>query len=150
VIDSDRTRKSLAGVAATQQAPAQAYTQAFTLRTYDEMFRRADVVVSSGRGVVLDATFRDRKLRLSARDLAERHGRPFRLVEAVCDDTTLRARLRARAAGVSVSDANEGLLDQIRREFDAVDELRSGEHVRVDTTLPASTQVGTVLDTLAR
>ena len=149
VIDSDRTRKRLADVPATRQAPAEAYTAAFTLRTYDEMFRRAEVVLGSGRGVVLDATFRDRKLRLRARDLAHRHRRPFRFVEAICDDTTLLARLRARAASVSVSDATEGLLDQIRREFDPVNELESGEHVRIETTLPVATQVASVMDTLA-
>jgi aminoglycoside phosphotransferase family enzyme/predicted kinase len=148
VIDSDRTRKGLAGVPATQQAPAEAYTAAFTRQTYDEMFRRADVVLGSGRGLILDATFRDRKLRLRARDLAHRHGRQFRFVEAVCDDATLLARLRARAAGVSVSDATEGLLEQVRREFDPVNELGNGEHVRVHTTLPVSTQVAFVRDAL--
>jgi predicted kinase len=149
VIDSDRTRKALAGVPPTQQAPAEAYTAASTRRTYDELFRRADVVLSSGRGVILDATFRGRDLRLRARELAHRHGRPFRLVEAICDDTTLRARLRARAAGVSVSDATEGLLDQIRREFEPVTELAAGEHVPAHTTLPVSTQVQAVRDSLA-
>jgi uncharacterized protein len=149
VIDSDRTRKALAGIQATQQAQADAYTAAFTDRTYDELFRRADVVLRSGRGVVLDATFRDRHLRLRARELARRHERPFRFAEAICDDTTLRTRLRARAASVSVSDATEGLLEQIRREFDPVNELAVGEHVPVRTTLPLSRQVQAVRDTLA-
>jgi aminoglycoside phosphotransferase family enzyme/predicted kinase len=144
VIDSDRTRKALAGVPATAQAPAEAYTPAFTARTFDEVFRRADVVVSSGRGVILDATFRDRALRLRARTLARRDGRPFRFVEASCDDATLRARLRARAAGRSVSDATEDLLGRIRREFEPVVEMEPGEHVRVDTTLPMSAQLAAV------
>ena len=149
VIDSDRTRKILAGVPPTQQAPADAYTEAFTRRTYDELFRRVDVVLGSGRGAILDATFRDRDLRLRARELARHHGRPFRFVEAICDDTTLRARLRARAAGVSVSDATEGLLDRVRREFEPVTELQAGEHVSVRTTSPVSTQVEAVRDRLA-
>jgi predicted kinase len=80
VIDSDRTRKALAGVPVTQPAPADAYAAAFTDRTYDELFRRAEVVLDSGRGVILDATFRDRLLRLRARELARRHRRPFRFV----------------------------------------------------------------------
>jgi aminoglycoside phosphotransferase family enzyme/predicted kinase len=147
VIDSDRTRKALAGVPATQPAPAGAYTPAFTDRTYDEVFRRAEVVLDSGRGVILDATFRDRPLRLRARELARRHRRPFRFVEAICDDTTLRARLRARAAGVSVSDATEALLDRVRREFEPVTELAAGEHVPVRTTAPVSGQVEAVRDT---
>jgi uncharacterized protein len=150
IVDSDRTRKTLAGVPATKQAPAEAYTAAFTRQTYDELFRRADVVLGSGRGVILDATFRDRDLRRRARDLAIRHGRPFRFVEAVCDDATLRARLQARAAaGVSVSDATEGLLERFRREFEPVTELATVEHVSVRTTLPMSTQVQAIWSTLA-
>jgi predicted kinase len=149
VIGSDRTRKSLAGVGATEPAPAEAYAPAFTGRTFDEMFRRADVVLGSDRGVILDATFRGRDLRLRARELARRHGRPFRFVEAVCDDATLRARLRARAAGVSVSDATEALLDRFRAEFEPVTELAAGEHVPVRTTLPVPEQVEAVRDTLA-
>jgi uncharacterized protein len=150
VIDSDRTRKALASVPATRQASAEAYTGAFTRQTYDELFRRADAVLGSGRGVILDATFRDRDLRLRARELAIRHGRPFRFVEAVCDDATLRARLRARAAaGVSVSDATEELLERFRREFEPVTELATVEHVPVRTTLPMSTQVQAVWSTLA-
>jgi hypothetical protein len=149
VIDSDRTRKALADVPATKQASAEAYTGVFTRQTYDELFRRADVVLASGRGVILDATFRDRALRGRARELAIRHGRPFRFVEAVCDDATLRARLRARtAAGVSVSDATEELLERIRREFEPVTELATGEHVPVRTTLPVSAQVQAVRSTL--
>jgi hypothetical protein len=53
VISSDRVRKALAGVPATERAPASAYTAAFTARTFDEMLRRAGVVLDSGRGVVL-------------------------------------------------------------------------------------------------
>ena len=151
VIDSDRTRKALAGVAATERAAAEAYSGDFTRQTYDELFRRADVVLASGRGVILDASFRGCDLRRRARELAIRHGRSFRFVEATCDDATLRARLRARAAaGASVSDATEELLDRFRRDFEPVTELRADEHVPVNTTLPQSAQVDLVRSTLAR
>jgi aminoglycoside phosphotransferase family enzyme/predicted kinase len=148
VIDSDRTRKALAGVPATRPAPPDAYAAAFTRRTFDELFRRADVVLRSGRGVILDATFRDRDLRLRARDLARRHGRPFRFVEATCDDATLRERLRARAVAGSVSDATEELLDRFRQEFEPVTEVTGREHVPVRTTLPMAVQIKTVQESL--
>jgi aminoglycoside phosphotransferase family enzyme/predicted kinase len=149
VIASDRTRKALAGVSATQPAPAEAYSAAFSDRTYDELFRRATVVLRSGRGVILDATFRERDCRLRARTLADHHQRPFRFVEAICDDATLRQRLRSRATRVAVSDATEDLLDQIRREFEPVTELATDEHLPVPTTQPVAAQVQTVRDTLA-
>ena len=149
VVDSDRARKALAGILVTKQAPPQVYSEAFTHQTYQELFRRADVVLGSRRGVVLDATFRERDFRRRARDLAVRHGRSFRFIEAMCDDATLRARLRARAAvGESVSDATEDLLEHFRRNFEPVTELRTDEHVPVSTTLPLSTQINAVQSTL--
>jgi predicted kinase len=137
VVSSDRVRKALAGVRATERAPSDAYSAAFSTRTFDELFRRAAVVLGSGRGVVLDATFRERTLRLRARDLARRHGRQFLFAETVCDEATLRERLRRRAAGPSISDAGETLLERVRAEFEPVTELGVGEHVRVDTTGPS-------------
>ena len=106
------------------------------------------MVLDSGRGVVLDATFRERALRLRARDLARRHGRRFLFVETVCDEATLRERLRRRDAGPSVSDAGEALLDRVRAEFEPVTELGAGEHVRVDTTGPPEAAVRAVLGAL--
>jgi len=139
----------LAGISPIERAPEEAYSAAFSERTFDEAFRRATVVLRSGRGVILDATFRAGKHRLRARDLARRHERRFVFVEAVADEATLRARLRARAAGPSISDAGESLLERVRAEFEAVTELRPGEHVRVGTTGPPDTAVQAVLALLS-
>jgi aminoglycoside phosphotransferase family enzyme/predicted kinase len=144
VVGSDRTRKALAGVAPTERAPAEAYSATFSFRTFAELFRRAEVVLRSGRGVVLDATFGSRDLRGRARELAARHGRRFLFVETRCDEATLRERLRRRAEGPSVSDATEGLLDRLRREFQPVTELPAAEHRPVDTTRPTAEQVAAV------
>jgi predicted kinase len=131
-----------------ERAPASAYSPDVSARTFDEVFRRAGVVLDSGRGVVLDATFRDRALRLRARDLAQRHGRPFLFVETMCDEARLRDRLRRRASGPSISDAGENLLDRVRAEFEPVTELGASQHIRVDTTGSTETAVHAVLGTL--
>jgi aminoglycoside phosphotransferase family enzyme/predicted kinase len=144
VVGSDRTRKWLAGIEPTERAPATAYEAGFSRRTFDEVFRRADVVLRSGRGVILDATFRDRDLRLQARELAERYRCRFLFVETTCDDATLRERLRRRAAGPSVSDATEALLERVRAEFEPVTELPETEHVAVTTTEPLAARVEAV------
>jgi predicted kinase len=145
VLSSDRTRKALAGIRATERASDHLYNTAFSPRTFDELFRRAGIVLASGRGVVLDATFRARDHRLRARDLAHRYGRWFLFAETVCDETTLRERLRRRARGPSVSDAGEALLDRIRAEFEPVTELAAGEHVLIDTSGPLEAGVRTLL-----
>ena len=136
VVSSDRTRKWLAGVAPTERAPEAAYRPSVSARTVDELFRRATLVLRSGRGVILDATFRGRDMRGRARELARSHGRPFLFAETACEDGVLRERLRQRAAGPSVSDATEELLTRMRAEFEAVTELPEGEHLVVDTTQP--------------
>jgi aminoglycoside phosphotransferase family enzyme/predicted kinase len=150
VVASDRTRKWLAGVGPTERAPASAYDPAFSERTFDEVFRRAAAVAGSGRGVILDATFRGRDLRHRARELAARHGRPFLFVETTCDDATLRDRLRRRAAGPSVSDATEALLARVRAEFEPVTELAPAEHLVVRTTEPVPALVEAVRAALER
>ena len=144
VVASDRTRKWLAGLAPTQPAPAAAYTADFSRRTFDEVFRRAAVVRRSGRGVILDATFRERDLRRRAQELADGHGRPFLFVETTCDDATLRERLRRRATGPAVSDATEPLLARMRAEFEPVTELDPAQHLTVRTTEPTATLVDAV------
>jgi hypothetical protein len=70
-------------------------------------------------------------------------------VQTICDAAPLRAGRRARAAGISVSDATEDLLDRFRREFEPITEL-AGEHVRVQTTRPLSSQVQAVVEILTR
>ncbi|MGH7264283.1 MAG: AAA family ATPase [Candidatus Rokuibacteriota bacterium] len=149
-VASDRTRKWLAGVAPTERAPEAAYEADFSRRTFDEVFRRADAVLRSNRGVILDATFRGRDLRDRARALAERHRRRFLFVETTCDDATLRERLRRRAAGPSVSDATEPLLERMRAEFEPITELPPRERLTVRTTEPTTSLVGAVRRALER
>jgi aminoglycoside phosphotransferase family enzyme/predicted kinase len=148
-VGSDRVRKALAGVPPRARAPEEAYSAAFSERTFEELFRRAEVVVAAGRGIILDATFRSRALRLRARDLARRHARRFLFMETVCDDATLRQRLRRRAGTPSVSDATEDLLERFRRDFEPVTELAPDEHVRIDTARSAAEQVAVVRAALA-
>lgn len=150
VLASDRTRKWLAGIAPTERAPASAYEANFSRRTFGEVFRRAHAVLRSGRGVILDATFRGRDLRHQARQLAEQHGRRFLFVETTSDDATLRERLRQRAEKPSVSDATESMLSRMRAEFEPVTELAPAEHLVVRTTEPISTLVDVVRGALGR
>lgn len=129
-ISSDLTRKGLAGVPATGPGEATAlYTEAWNRRTYDELLRRADCVLRSGRAVIVDATFRTSALRAQARALAVARGVPFRFVEVTCDAETLRERLRARRAGPTESDADEAVLERSLREYQSADELPAGERI---------------------
>jgi predicted kinase len=59
MISSDVVRQQLAGVAATDHAPAAAYRPIFSQRTYRELGRRAAQAVTDGSGALVDATFHE-------------------------------------------------------------------------------------------
>lgn len=143
VVDADRTRKQMIGVRATQPVHdgswQGAYDPKFTEEVYAEVFRRAGVVLRSGRPVIVDASFRSQALRARARDLATEHGVPFRLVECRIDYAVAKERLRERAKHASVSDGRLEIFDDFVAKWENIDEFPSDEHVVLDTSKPIET-----------
>jgi predicted kinase len=110
-----------------------AYEPSFTETVYAEVMRRAEVVLASGRPVVLDASFRSRAMRRTARELAAAHGVPFQFVECVADPSLCRARLRERARESGISDGRLAIFDDFCARFEPIIELPDAEHLVVDT-----------------
>ncbi|MDR3607076.1 MAG: dephospho-CoA kinase [Oligoflexia bacterium] len=146
IIDADRTRKHLLGVAPTRFVGGPkwkgAYSLAMTKKVYDELFRRAEVILDSGRSVILDASFRSAKLRKLARELARAHQAPFRFIECTAPTSICHERLLKREHQSSISDARAGLLDSFSKNFEPINELPPDEHVVLDTSqsIEASTR----------
>jgi aminoglycoside phosphotransferase family enzyme/predicted kinase len=140
VIEADRTRKSMLGIAPHEArheaAWSGAYNPGFTDQVYAEVLRRAEVVLASGRPVVLDASFRSSVMRASARNLALARGVPFRFVECRADADVCRARLAERERTASVSDGRLAIFDAFRASFESVSELPAAEHIVLDTSRP--------------
>jgi aminoglycoside phosphotransferase family enzyme/predicted kinase len=153
VISSDRVRKQLSNVPPEQSLGslpfAGAYSAEHSDEVYGELFRRASVVLASGRSVILDASFRSQHERQRARKLARAHGVPFLFAECRCSPLMARARLAVRTSRRSISDARAELFDAFARNFAAVDELPRGEHVVIDTEGPLEPCVHTLADLLA-
>ena len=151
VIDADHTRKELSGVEALTplpDAPWQgSYSEGQTARVYDEVLRRGDAVLRSGRSLVLDASFRCREHRLAARALARRHGVPFRLVECRPPLEVCRWRLEERARHPGVSDGRLEIFDAFVSRWQpvTVDELDDGEHLALDTREPIEANLARVV-----
>jgi hypothetical protein len=141
VVSSDVTRKQLAGVPLQTPGGSALYTDDHTRRTYAELIRRARAIASSGRGVVLDATFGDPRTRGAALALARAHDRPFFFVELDCDDRILRDRLQRRTDGASVSDARADRLAAFRRHYQPPTELPPTDRLILDGGLPVDEQV---------
>ncbi|MHC4845076.1 MAG: bifunctional aminoglycoside phosphotransferase/ATP-binding protein [Planctomycetota bacterium] len=133
-VSADATRKHLGGLAHDERGDEALYTDAFTEHTMNELLRRAEQVLLSGRGVVIDTTFRDRGLRERAHALADKHRAAFLMVECRVPEELQRERLRARTGGVS--DAREELLDRFTEGFEPIDELPPSQHLVLDTSHP--------------
>ncbi|MGA7123154.1 MAG: AAA family ATPase [Polyangiaceae bacterium] len=140
IVDADRTRKGMLGVESARPIDEPpwhgAYEPAFTDRVYAEVLRRAEIVVASGRPVVIDASFGSRAMRSAAQDLACRHNVPFRFVECRADPSVCRSRLTQRAIHRGVSDGRLEVFDAFCARYEAVDELSPDDHLVLDTTRP--------------
>jgi aminoglycoside phosphotransferase family enzyme/predicted kinase len=134
VVGSDRTRKALHGKAATEPLGPEAYTASASAAVYAEVLRRAELVLASGRSVIVDASFRAREARARARALAISAGASFAFVECRAPERVVRERLRAREGGSNVSDARLDLYDEFVARYEPVLELDASEHVVVDTS----------------
>ncbi|MBW2191950.1 MAG: AAA family ATPase [Deltaproteobacteria bacterium] len=141
LLSSDRTRKRLMGHRPTESMQSEAWSGAYspssTEAVYEELWRLADIVLSSGRPIVLDASLRTAAMREAAHRLADRHGVPFLLIECSAPRELIRKRLARRESfGAHESDARTNLLDEFEKRFEPIDELPPSEHVRLDTSLP--------------
>jgi uncharacterized protein len=140
VLDADRTRKAMLGVGHAEAVHVGAFEGPYDPRVtdvvYDEMMRRAAVVLASGRSVILDASFRTLELRKKARDLALRSGVPFLFAECRVTPDTSRARLEEREKTRSVSDGRRAILEDFLARVEPATELGEAQHLVLDTTRP--------------
>ncbi|MFP3879791.1 MAG: AAA family ATPase [Dehalococcoidia bacterium] len=140
VIVSDVTRKQLAGIPLTEHRfedfGAGIYSPEFTRKTYDEMFDRAKDILRSGDSVILDASFGKAERRLKAKDLAERSGADFLVIECTLNEEIVEKRLAHRQEQRSISDARQALVEPLKNVFEPVAEMPDDQHVAVDTSEP--------------
>jgi uncharacterized protein len=138
VVDTDRIRKHLAGRLPLDALAAPPFKGVYSLeaseKVYDELCRRARVVLGSGRPVVVEASFRTAAQRAKVRALAREHKVPFYFVECRAPAEVCKDRLVERAKGLSVSDGRLEIVEAFARSFEAVTELATSEHLTLDTT----------------
>jgi aminoglycoside phosphotransferase family enzyme/predicted kinase len=117
---SDVVRKELTGVSGGAAAAwgEGIYTGEWTDRTYRRLQADAAAGLAAGRPVILDAAYLDGDRRREVAAIGQRAGVPTLLVETVCDEETVAARLAARAARAdSPSDATLQIYRQQRAEI---------------------------------
>lgn len=95
------------------------YAQEMTTRTYLELRRRAELLLRSGKTVIVDASFVRQAERQAFFELADRLSLPVRLLHLHCDKTTAMARLdRRQAEGEDASDGRRELFEAQSATFD--------------------------------
>lgn len=117
-------------------------------RTYEEMYRRATVLLAAGHSVVLDATFLHEESRQQCRNLARRAGVRVLFAFADCPEKTVRQRLRRRAAAYSFSDANLEVYLGMKARF--IPPRPDRDTVRVDTRQPVKRSLAKIERALLR
>jgi aminoglycoside phosphotransferase family enzyme/predicted kinase len=137
VLGSDRTRKHLLGARPSEPLAggpfAGAYDAERSAQTYRELLRRAELVLASGRPVIIDASFSGAQQRKQAKELARTLGVPFLFAECQSSDEAVRARLSARESQAGVSDARLPLLEAFRNAYEPVRELSAHEYMALDS-----------------
>ncbi len=116
---SDLERKAMFGVEPLTPLPAEAYEPEVSQRVYDRMLARAELALSAGHAVILDATFIDPAERGAAEASAKTAGVAFDGLWLTADPATLEARVSARADDASDADVRV-LRSQLATHPDAV------------------------------
>ncbi len=126
---SDVERKRLAGLTALDKSGGDIgeglYTQQASRRTYAHLADLAEGLLAAGWPVIVDAAFLEREQRDLFRDLAQRLGLDFQILDLQADPDILRERVRQRqAAG---SDASEAGLRVLQHQLESVQPLGADE-----------------------
>lgn len=114
---SDVERKRLAGLGALTRSDSGVekglYTQHASHRTYEHLAHLAEGLLEAGWPVIIDAACLVRWQRDLFRNLAQRRGIPFRILDIQVDHAILRERISRRAAqGKDASEADLRVLQQ--------------------------------------
>lgn len=141
-LNSDVVRKQLAGLAPTQRASPEHYTDEFTLRTYEELGRLAASEVEQRGGAIVDATFQraDRRRAFTTGLGAS----PALVLFAECQapSEVLLERASARMAGApGVSDADAAIVEAQLSELEPLDEVPADRRAAIRTDQPIAAEV---------
>ncbi len=151
VLASDATRKSIAGLSATDRAGAELYGHRFTHRTYELLAGRARELIDAGDGVIVDATCRSRADRSTLLGRLVRAGVPRLVVRCEVPLELALERARERMHDPArVSDADPEIVAELYRSFQPLEELAPEDVLTLDACLPLESQAARVTTAIDR
>ncbi len=154
VLNSDVVRKRLAGLLPTARAGEEyssgLYSEDATRRTYAALRTQAEEELRSGRGVIIDATCKQRDDRNSFLALGQQLNVPVLFIECRAPLAEVERRLRERERREdAVSDATWEIARQQEADFPPFDDLPEAQHRVVDTTGDLDEALEPIEETLA-
>jgi aminoglycoside phosphotransferase family enzyme/predicted kinase len=125
------------------------YSKEATSLTYGNLFLEAQEEIKNGKSVVLDASFSLKDQRKEALRLAEDMDTDIIFVECICDESTIKARLRKREKRDNdealISDARLEEFEPFQSRYEALDEIPANNHIRIHTDRPVAQNVEKIL-----
>ena len=153
VLNSDVIRKRLAGLLPTVQASADyqagLYQPAFTAKTYAAVHTQAEEELRSGRGVIIDATYKQEEDRRTILELGTRCQVPVLFVECRATAAVVEQRLRQREQhGNTASDATWMIAQREQERFPPFADLPVETHLVIDTESDIDTELARIEERL--
>jgi aminoglycoside phosphotransferase family enzyme len=153
VVRSDEARKKLAGILPGEHRYEDyekgIYSEEFTNKTYNELLKEASEVLGEGRSIILDASYKSRAERERATAQAREKGARFFIVECVCEEEVVRARLKKRMGEKEVSDGRWETYERQKKEFEEITE-NEGRLIRIDSGRPIYDSAELILKVIGR
>jgi aminoglycoside phosphotransferase family enzyme/predicted kinase len=153
--NSDVVRKQLAGIPLISHSSNEygtgLYDESVNALTYDGLLKQAAGVLKSGKGVIVDATFKDPQHRRQFIELSSRLRLPVLFVECrASEETTLRRLQERQQRPGEVSDATVAVYLRQREEFTPLTEIPDSIRMIVNTENDPEEGACQVLNSLGR
>lgn len=155
ILNSDVVRKQMAGVPLTSHAReaygAGLYSESADALTYERLVNHAESCLQTGKGVIIDATFKNPTHRRKLIELSARLRVPLFFGECRASEATSLRRLqeREKKAG-EVSDATVEVYLRQRDEFVPLSEIPDSQRMILDTEEDAENGAKRAFDFLCR
>ncbi len=135
---SDAVRKQLAGIPLTERRLDEygggIYSPDFSVKTYECLLKTAETAITSGHGIIIDASFRKRSERGIFRMLAQKYGVPFYIVNTFCPEELTKQRLKSRI--LDTGEPSDGRLELFYRQKAEFENIAGdeGKCITLDTS----------------
>lgn len=149
-VRSDVERKRLFGLAPAERSEKRLaesiYTKEISRKTFQRLESLAKTILDAGYSVIVDATFLSRQSREPFEVLAVSLSLPFRIINTLASDPTIRKRLAQREK--QGGDASEAGLEVMLAQSEAVEEFSDKERdfvVAISSEQPLRGDILTIL-----